>query len=124
MDFGGITGKIEGNADKIGMVVGALMYSGGVHGGDPIAGFMDIFNGLMTKPHIPDFGHVAQNLMGGDMSGTFKVGVGAAIVGYLLKEIDVIPQSAKIGNAVMKAGVGAAEASAVLTILNFAGNAT
>jgi hypothetical protein len=121
MDIGSIPSKIASNADKLGMAVGAISYLASCGGGDFIKGAQAILGGLVEKPHMPNLGHVWVNLIRGEMNHTFPTAVGAAIAGWVLKEIDILPQANKIGEAVMKAGIGAAEASVVLAVLAHSG---
>lgn len=116
--------SIEGNADKIGMALAAWMHLA-QEGPTPMAGLSRILNGLMTDPHFPNLEHVMGNLTDTAPSRTkpFIPCVQAAVIGWLLKEIDIHPTIARIGNFLMKAGIGGAEASAVLALITFSGAA-
>ena len=127
LDIDNIIGKIEHNADKVGLGLGAYMELNrfakewtqyGVT--DPLSAAMNILEGLMSDPHIPNLEHLKDSLF--SPTGTFKPAAMAAIIGYFLKEVDVMPQLTRLGNALMKAGVGAAEATAVIQLLVWSGS--
>lgn len=126
LNIDSIIGKIEHNADKVGLGVGAYMELNrfakewtqyGVT--DPISAAMKIFESLMSDPHIPNLVHLQESLF--SPTGTFRPAVMATIIGYFLKEVDIMPQATRLGNALMKAGVGAAEAAAVIQLLVWSG---
>lgn len=106
MDIGGIIGKIESNADKLGVLVGAL--SGlreHAWGKDVFQGINVMINGLINDPHIPDLSHVWYHL-NYPANKTFRTALGAAVLGYLLKEVDIDPKINRLGNALSKGGWG------------------
>lgn len=116
-----IVGKIEHNADKVGVLVGAL--SGlreHAWGQDVLAGFNIIINGLVTDPHIPDLAHVWQHITYRG-NNTFKTAAGAAIIGYLLKELDLDPKLNRLGAALSKGGWGAVLGVVGLNVLVYSG---
>ena len=119
MDIDNIFAKLEGNADKLGALVGGI---GGLQehawGKDVFAGINTIINGLITTPHIPNIQHVWQMVNTGQ---TFKSAVGAAIIGYLMKEVDIDPKLNRLGNALSKGGWGAAMGVVGLNLLVYAG---
>jgi len=126
LDIDNIIGKIEHNADKVGLGLGAYMELNrfakewteyGVT--DPLSAAMHIVESLMSDPHIPNLAHLKESLF--HPTGTFKPAAMATIIGYFLKEVDVMPQLTRLGNALMKAGVGAAEATAVIQLLVWSG---
>jgi ABC-type glucose/galactose transport system permease subunit len=126
MELDNIMGKIEGNADKIGMILGAYgelnRYSKewaqyGIK--DPMAAAMNIVQALMENPHMPNLKHVQMALFSD--TGMFKGSVIAVIAGWFMKEVDILPQLSKLGAALMKAGIGSAEAAAVINILTYSG---
>lgn len=121
MDIDNIFGKLEGNADKLGAVVGAL---GGLQehawGRDFMSGINIIMQGLITSPHIPDMRDVWNHITYPG-NNTFKTAVGAAIVGYLMKEVDIDPKLNRLGNALSKGGWGAAMGVVGLNLLVYAG---
>jgi hypothetical protein len=123
MDVGGIVGKLESNADKLGMVVGSASLLSQLGSGDIFKGVQIMTSALMTNPHIPDFAALFGNLTGNASpeSKLLMQGVGAAIVGYLMKEINIHPTVTRIGNFLTKAGIGLAEADLVFTGLEYAG---
>jgi len=121
MDIGGIPSKIAANADKIGIVVGALSTLNGLQPGNPIGAATAILEGLVRKPHFPNLDNVVGYILTYDPSHTFKYGIGAAIAGWIASEIDMHPTVTKIGSALMKAGIGAAEANVALTFLIYSG---
>jgi len=115
MDIGNIFSKIEGNADKLG---GLLGFFGGASDvgkawwGDGQAHTFDMLRinitDLMKDPHIPDIGHVLGDLTQGYERSTFFAALMAWIGGYVLKEVDMDPAITKLGSALSKAGFGAA----------------
>jgi len=126
LNIDSIVGKIESNADKVGLGLGAYMELNrfakewkqyGVT--DPLSAAMKIIERLLSDPHIPNLEHLKQSLF--SPTGTFKPAATAAIIGYFLKEVDVMPQLTRLGNALMKAGVGAAEATTVIQLLVWSG---
>ena len=120
MDIGGLPSKIAGNADKIGLVVGAyatLQALGKQWGMDPMQSGVELFMRLTRTPHIPDLGLSWQTMQ----QNGFIAEAGAAIAGWFLKEVDLFPQLNQLGNVLMKAGIGAAEANAVISLISEAG---
>jgi hypothetical protein len=96
LDFGNITGKIQTNADKFGMIVGFGTGGGG--------GFNEVMDSLqkLGDLHAPDFQTAISNFLA---SNTTKNGIVLAIAGYALDALDV-PVIGKYGNAIMKFGFG------------------
>jgi len=128
LNLDSIVGKIEHNADKLGLGIGAYSELNrfakawaqyGIK--DPIDAAINILNALLATPHIPNLKHMSEALFSVD--GTFRPAVMAAVIGYFLKEVDVMPQLTRLGNGLMKAGVGAAEAAAVIDLLVYSGSA-
>jgi non-ribosomal peptide synthetase component F len=111
-------GSIERNADKIGMVVGAL----GALGTDPLNQAMATVQNLMAHPQFPDVQWVARNLTdtGHAQGKVFTSALMAVIGGWILKEIDIHPAIGRAGRFLFDAGIGAAEAAAVISALNSA----
>jgi hypothetical protein len=123
LNIDSIIGKIEHNADKAGMLVGALSgLKEHAWGQDVMAGFNTIINGLITDPHIPDLTHVWQHITY-EGNNTFKTGAAAALIGYLLKELDLDPQLNRIGKLLSKGGWGAVLGVVGLNILVYSGAA-
>jgi len=126
LNIDSIVGKIEHNADKLGLGIGAYSELNryakewkqyGVT--DPLSAAVAIFQALLENPHVPNLEHVSKALFSN--TGTFKPAAMAAVVGYFLKEIDVMPQLTRLGNLLMKGGVGAAESAAVINLLAYSG---
>lgn len=123
MDIGNIFGKIEGNADKLGAVVGAV---GGIQehawGKDLFSGINIIIDGLMKSPHFPDLSHVWYHLNypGNKM---FKTALGALIMGYILNEVNIDPKINRLGSALSKGGWGAVMGLLGVNILIYSGAA-
>jgi hypothetical protein len=115
MDIGNIFSKLEGNADKLGGLLGFL---GGAsdHGkhwwGDGKAHTFEMLQinitDLFKDPHIPNIGHVLSCLTDGYQRNTFMTALTAWLGGYVLKEVDLDPAITKLGSALSKAGFGAA----------------
>jgi hypothetical protein len=124
LDLGGITGKLEGNADKIGYAIGFLAVPSAISGGNPIGHYQAILGNLMQHPHLPDFGAVIANLTGGgsEESKFFMGGIEAFVIGWVLEQIDIHPTIARIGRFAKKAGLGTATATAAFTVLEYAGS--
>lgn len=131
LNIDSIVGKIESNADKLGLAVGAYgelnrfakeWAAQGYPITDPISAALTIAQGLFENPHIPNLAHVKDSLL--NSAGTFKPAVMTAIAGYFLKEVDIMPKLTRLGNALMKAGMGAAEAAAVINVLTYSGAAS
>jgi len=122
MEIDHILKGLETHSDKLGMVVGALSTLDAVNAGDPMKGALAILQGLIAHPHIPNLSQVAAFTFGGyDKNNTLQNSILATLGGYFLKEIDILPQLTRVGNAVMKAGVGSAEAALVVTLLMYSG---
>lgn len=123
MDLGGIIGKIEGNADKLGAVLGAL---GGLSefgkdwGTGAIGAGEEILKKLIEDPHIPDLGHVFYN-MTYPTHKTFQTSIAAIILGWILESVDIVPNVDRLGRAMSKAGMGALWTYAGVNILAYAG---
>jgi hypothetical protein len=126
LDLGGITGKLEGNADKIGLAIGILGPSAGVSNGDIIGDFGTIINGITHTPHIPDFQAMLANLTGGGTveSQYFMGGLEAWIVGWILAEVDIHPMIGRIGRFAKKAGINVTLGTTAYTMLEYAGKYT
>ena len=131
LNIDSIVGKIESNADKLGLAVGAYgelnrfakeWAAQGYPITDPISAALNIVQALIDNPHLPNLAHVKDSLL--NSAGTFKPAVMAAIAGYFLKEVDVMPKLTRLGNALMKAGVGAAEAAAIINVITYSGAAS
>jgi len=131
LNIDSIVGKIEHNADSLGLGLGAYLELNrfykewevqGYDIHDPISAAMTIIEGLLSNPHMPNLNHVKTALM--NPAGTFKPAAIAAVIGYFLKEVDVMPKLTRIGNALMKAGVGAAESALVINLLTYSGAAS
>ena len=130
LNIDNIVGKIEHNADKLGLGLGAYMElnrfakeweTQGYDIHDPIGAAMTIIQGLMSNPHMPNLSHVQTALF--NPTGTFQPAAIAAVIGYFLKEVDIMPQTNRIGNALMKGGMGAAEAALIINLLTYSGAA-
>ena len=123
LNIDSIVGKIEGNADKVGMLVGALSgLKEHAWGQDVMAGFNTIINGLITDPQFPDLTNVLQHITY-EGNNTFKTGAAAAVIGYLLKELDLDPQLNRIGKLLSKGGWGAVLGVVGLNVLVYSGAA-
>ena len=124
MDIGGILSKIEGNANKLGLLAGgyAQLASYGTRGvgSDFISAAMTIGNGIVHKPHIPNLSNVLVALTGSEAP-QFMTAIQAAVLGYILKEININPQLSRLGNALQQGGTAAAEAVAAITLLAYSG---
>lgn len=104
MDFGGF---IERFADeKIGALLGAgatMQLYGGI--GNTITGQIQA---AATDFHMPNMSHVMAAL-GSPIEGqVFKPALAIGIIGYILEEIDGIPQLTQIGRLMAKLGTGMA----------------
>jgi len=130
LNIDNIVGKIESNADKLGLAVGAYgelnrfakeWAAQGYPITDPISAALNIVQALIENPHLPNFAHVKDSLL--NSGGTFKPAVMAAVAGYFLKEVDIMPKLTRLGKALMEAGMGAAEAAAVINVLTYSGAA-
>ena len=123
MELSGITHKLEANADKLGIGIGFLGVPALMGGGNVLGYYQNVLQGLATNPHVPDFGRVFQVLTDASTKeGSFFMGgIEAAIIGWILKEVDISPMLGRIGNVAQKAGIGAAEATAALTVIEYAG---
>lgn len=103
MDFGGIFNKL-GN-QKLGIAVGALLTEqmyGQARGTNFIGNIQGQMEQLIKDPHMPNLGHVINNLF--MPYSPFMPAVIAAIVGYALEEIDVFPSLGNIGTLLKKIG--------------------
>ena len=113
LDLGGIFGKIESNADKLGSILGFL--GGASNHADAWWGakghtfdmLIVHINDLLKQPHIPNPGHILSSLTQGYQRQTFYPAIMAWIGGYILKEIDLDPRIEQLGRALEKAGFGA-----------------
>jgi hypothetical protein len=110
MDIDNIFSKIEGNADKLGALLG---FFGGASnfakpwGTDTMSMLQKNITDLLSQPHIPDLGHMLHDMTAGYTKQTLFAAITAWIGGYALKEVDMDPQITKMGNALSKAGFGA-----------------
>lgn len=111
MDVGNIFGKLEGNADKLGALLGFL---GGASdtakmwgGQTALTMLQQNITDLMKDPHIPNLSNVLGDLTGGYQRNTFMTALAAWIGGYALQEVDIDPTITKLGRALNKAGFGA-----------------
>lgn len=120
MDFGNIENKIVGNADKIGMILGGVGYLKVGVDTDIWRGAEAIITDLINDPHFPNLQHMASSLMHPDSP--FMIGIKAAVVGWIAKELDLHPKLNKAGKFAMEAGIGAAEASALVATVAFSGH--
>ncbi len=122
MDIGNILGKLESNSDKLGLALGSLGMLNYYGGGNAVEGISSVAMGIIKNPHIPDFQGVIRSLTSDVHEGNqLKTAIGAIIAGYLMKEVNIHPTLNRFGNFIEKAGIGVAEATALLTVLAFAG---
>lgn len=119
MNLNNLTSKITKNADKLGMLVGAYGYlqeSGAGAGLNAFENAERLIQDLISQPHFPDLNNLVRDLTVGN---TFKTAVKAALIGYVLKEINLHPQLTKIGKALTNGGIGAAKGAAIVTTIAY-----
>jgi hypothetical protein len=123
LELGGVTHKLEGNADKIGLAVGLLGVPASLTGGNVIGVYGEHIKAITSHPHIPNFEAMFQVLTNtGTVEGQYFIGgIEAAVLGWILQQIDIHPMLARIGRFAQKAGIGTAEGTAIYTAIEFAG---
>lgn len=122
----GILDKIESKANFLGFALGSfgeLTTISKVHtwNQDVITAAGTLFNYILNDPHLPNPQHVFSYAMSADSN--FKPAAIAAIAGWILKSVDIVPFSYKIGSLVQKAGTSAAAAALLWDVLLHCGAA-
>lgn len=118
VDISGILGKLEGNAQTIGMLGGTLAALNYYGNGNPFGGIKKIVDGLMSNPHFPNIEGFMGSLAPGTQEGTnFQTGIIAAVAGYLIKELNLHPALNRLGNFAANGGIGYIEATLLLNLI-------
>lgn len=118
MDLGNIFSKVEGNADKLGGLLGGLGELKRIGGTDPLNSAMKIIDGLISDPHIPNIQSLGNLIKSSDV---FRFGLMMAVGGWALHEVDLDPRLSRLGKALMNAGMGATFAGAAVDVIAEAG---
>ena len=123
-DIQGIMGKLEGNADKLGLLLGyfgpmadLVKYNPGK---DWIWCIINEHEQVIRNPSIPSWDTLKANFDKFTRP-MFTNGAMAWITGYILKEVGLGGDFNRIGNALAKAGEGIVKGSAFSTLVFAAG---
>ena len=119
MNVKGTISKLERNLDKIGMLAGG--YGTLKQFGDPWDVGSKVIGALFEDPHIPDIQGVINALTKWAESKVFMPAVKAAVIGYVLKEINIHPQVNRIARALQNGGIGMAKGAAITTLVMYSG---
>lgn len=98
MEVGNMISKLEQNAETLGAIAGFL--AGHPNGMNDIESIVN--NALGGNFHAPNI----QEMTGLINQGYVRTGALAAVGGYIIKEIDLDSKLTRLGEAIMKLGIG------------------
>lgn len=125
MELNGLLNKVTSNGGKIGALFGAWGTLGafakewqpyGVN--DPVGAAWNIINSIAVNPHFPNISHAWASAQG---HGIIKTGAQGAILGYVLKLLDLDPKVNRIGGFLQDAGVATVFSAGAVELLTYSG---
>ena len=111
----GFTSKITQNADKIGVLLGVTVGTGG--GINDLMGVIDQI--MQGNIHPPDLAAMLGNIQA---QGYVKTGIMAAVGGMILQELN-LPMISKYGKPLQNFGIGYAAGSTLIQLLHYSTHA-